>query len=231
MGVDHLSLGEYNLVKSKLNKYYNIMDSVCKKCRRFGQKLFLKGDRCFSQKCPMIRKPYAPGVHGRSRRKKGGVSDYGRQLSEKQKLRFIYNISEQQLRKYFKEGMKKKGDIRELLISALQRRLDNVVFRLGWAKSRRQARQVVSHGHILVNGRKVNIPSYQVRQGQIIKIKDKSLKKSIFKDLFANLKKHKSPDWLDLNKEKMEAKVIALPKLEDVEKNIDLGLIIDFYSR
>lgn len=207
-----------------------MIDSKCKKCRRAGQKLFLKGERCFSQKCAMIRKPYLPGFHGKSRRKRR-PSEYGRQLAEKQKLRQTYGISERQFKNYFEAIAKRKGNKEELLISKLESRLDNVVFRLGWANSRGLARQLVSHGHILVNGRKVDIPSYQVREGDVIQIKEGSKKLALFLNLKAFLKKHESPAWLSLDKKKIEGKMISQPKLEDVGKIGELSMIIEYYSR
>lgn len=206
-----------------------MIDSQCKRCRRAGQKLFLKGERCFGQKCAMIRRPYNPGVHGKSFR--GRLSEYGEQLAEKQKVRYAYGISEKQFKNYFKEIVKRKGNKEEMLVQKLERRLDNVVFRLGWACSRRLARQIVSHGHILVNGRKVNIPSYLVKEGDIIKLKEKSRKSPLFQDLKTVLKKYQTPKWLSLDMGKMEAKVKGQPKLEDLDKIGEISKIIEYYSR
>lgn len=206
-----------------------MIDSQCKKCRRAGQKLFLKGERCFGQKCAMIRKPYVPGVHGKSYRRR--ISEYGQQLAEKQKVRHTYGISEQQFKRYFKEIVRQKGNKEELLARKLENRLDNVVFRLGWARSRRLARQIVNHGHILVNGRKVDIPSYQVKKGAVIKLKERSRKLTLFKDLKAFLKKQEIPQWLSLDREKLEGKVKTQPKVEDMGKVGELNMIIEYYSR
>ncbi len=206
-----------------------MIDSQCKKCRRAGQKLFLKGERCFGQKCAMIRKPYVPGVHGKSYRRR--ISEYGQQLAEKQKVRHTYGISEQQFKRYFKEIVRQKGNKEELLARKLENRLDNVVFRLGWARSRRLARQIVSHGHILVNGRKVDIPSYQVKKGAVIKLKERSRKLTLFNDLKAFLKKQEIPQWLSLDREKLEGKVKTQPKIEDMGKVGELNMIIEYYSR
>lgn len=206
-----------------------MIDSQCKKCRRAGQKLFLKGERCFGQKCAMIRKPYIPGVHGKSYRRR--ISEYGQQLAEKQKVRHTYGISEQQFKRYFKEIVKQKGNKEELLARKLENRLDNVVFRLGWARSRRLARQIVNHGHILVNGRKVDIPSYQVKKGAVIKLKERSKKLTLFKDLKAFLKKQEIPQWLSLDREKLEGKIKTQPKVEDMGKVGELNMIIEYYSR
>lgn len=206
-----------------------MIDSKCKKCRRAGQKLFLKGERCFSQKCAMIRKPYIPGLHGKSRRK--GISEYGQQLIEKQKVRHIYGVSEGQFKNYFKKIVGQRGNKEELLVNKLESRLDNVVFRLGWAQSRNLARQIVNHGHILVNQRKVNIPSCQVKKGNIIQIKEKSKKLSLFRDLKINLKKYETPAWLSLDKQKLEGEIIDQPKVADLGKIGQIGMIIEYYSR
>jgi len=206
-----------------------IIDSKCKKCRRAGQKLFLKGERCFSQKCAMIRKPYIPGLHGKSRRR--GLSEYGQQLIEKQKVRHVYGISEGQFKNYFKEIVGQKGNKEELLANKLESRLDNVVFRLGWAQSRSLARQIVNHGHILVNQRKVDIPSYQVKKGDIIQIREKSKKLSLFRDLKITLKKYETPAWLSLDKQKLAGEIIDQPKVADLGKIGEIGMIIEYYSR
>ena len=207
-----------------------MVDPKCKKCRRAGQKLFLKGERCFSQKCAMIRKPYIPGLHGKSRRRRR-VSEYSQQLAEKQKMRRTYGISERQFKNYFKEIVTQKGNKEELLVTKLESRLDNVVFRLGWAKSRSLARQLVNHGHILVNGQKVDIPSYQVKKDDIVQIKEKSKKLSLFQDLKALLKKQEVPAWLSLDKKNIEGKMVGQPKLEDVGKIGEISMIIEYYSR
>jgi len=206
-----------------------ILDSKCKKCRRAGQKLFLKGERCFSQKCAMTRRPYPPGVHGKSFRRR--MSEYGQQLAEKQKVRYAYGVSEHQFKKYFKEIVKQKGDKEEIFIRKLEVRLDNVVFRFGWAKSRRLARQIVSHGHILVNQRKVNIPSYQVKKGDVIKIKEKSKKLALFKNMEISLKKYEVPEWLSLDKKKIEGKIKDEPKIDNLSEFGEISMIIEYYSR
>lgn len=203
-------------------------EPVCKKCRSAGQKLFLKGERCFTAKCAMVKKPYRPGIHGKMRRT---VSEYGAQLAEKQKLCRIYNIRERQFKRYFREASKEKGILGENIVRKLETRLDNVVFRLGWADSRRQARQLVNHGHFLVNGKKVNIPSYQVKPKDEIKIRPSSLKKAPFKDFATKLKKHETPKWLSLDKEKIMGKVLSLPSLEDANIPVDMHMVIEYYSR
>lgn len=200
-----------------------MIDAKCKRCRRVGQKLFLKGERCFSQKCALVRKPYIPGLHSRSRRRRG-LSEYGQQLIEKQKVRYSYGISEKQFKNYFKEIISQKGNKEELLASKLECRLDNIIFRLGWAPSRRLARQLVSHGHILVNQRKLDIPSYQVKPKDKIKIKNQKKVKTI-------LKKHELPAWLKLDKKKLEGQMSGRPQLEDLNKIGQIGMIIEYYSR
>lgn len=206
-----------------------IFNAKCKKCRRAGEKLFLKGERCFGQKCAMIKRPYAPGVHGKNRR--GRLSEYGRQLLEKQKIRYTYGLSEEQFKNYFKEIAHQKGNKEELFIQKLEKRLDNVVYRLGWAKSRSLARQIVNHGHILVNGKKTDIPSYRVAKGEVIKFKEKTTKSPLVKDLAESLKKHKVPQWLSLNVGKLEAEIKDEPKFEDFNKVGELNMVIEYYSR
>ncbi len=177
----------------------------------------------------MVRRPYAPGVHGKSRRRR--LSEFGQQLAEKQKVRYAYGVSEKQFKKYFKEIATQKGNKEELLAQRLEKRLDNVVFRLGWAKSRPLARQLVNHGHILVNDRKLNIPSYQVKKGDVIKLKEKTKKSLLFKDIKTILKKREVPQWLSLNKEKLEGRVKDEPGLDDFDKIGELSMIIEYYSR
>ncbi len=206
-----------------------MVDSKCRKCRRAGQKLFLKGDRCFSQKCAMIRKPYPPGVHGKTRRRR--ISEYGLQLIEKQKIRHAYGVSEKQFKGYFKNIIGQRGNKEDLLAQKLEKRLDNIVFRLGWAKSRKLARQIVNHGHILVNNRKVDIPSYQVKKEDIIKIKEKSKKTTLFSDLKTILKKYEVPKWLSLDKQKLEGGMKREPQLDDLDKIGEINMIIEYYSR
>ncbi len=206
-----------------------MIDAKCKKCRRAGQKLFLKGERCFTPKCSMIKKAYPPGVHGKKRRP--ALSEYGAQLAEKQKLRRIYNVSEKQLKKYFQEAAKARRVVTETLLKKLETRIDNAVFRLGLAESRTKARQIVSHGHILLNGRRVNIPSINLKKGDTIEIKKSSLKKSLFKNLETRLKKYKSPSWLSLDKKEMKATVLGSPSKEEIEVPVDLFMVVEYYSR
>lgn len=198
--------------------------------RRIGEKLFLKGERSYSQKSAMIRRPYPPGVHGRTPRR---ISEYGSQLLSKQKIRNIYRILEKQFKNYVKEALRSKGESGTVLLRKLENRLDNVVFRLGFSQARDTARQLVTHGHFLVNGKPLNIPSYQVRIGDVIKVKPSSLKNSYFSSFLPQfLKKYKVPDWLELDKEKLEGKIKRLPTLEDSGINPkDIQAIIEFYSR
>ncbi len=206
-----------------------MIDLKCKRCRRSGEKLFLKGERCFSQKCAMIRRPFIPGIHGKARRRQS--SEYGQQLAEKQKVRYAYGVSEKQIKNYFLEADKQKGNKGEHLIIKLEKRLDNVIFRLGWASSRRLARQIVGHGHILVNNKKVDIPSYRVKKNDVFQIKESSREKGQFENIKASIKKHEAPGWLSLDKEKIEGKVINEPKPDEAGQVGELGMIIEYYSR
>lgn len=223
MAAGHGSRAEYKLM---------LREPACKKCRRAGQKLFLKEERCFTAKCAMIKKPYAPGLRAKKRR--STLSEYGSQLAEKQKVKRIYGINEKQLRRYFTEALKSKGVVTDVLVDRLETRLDNIIFRLGITGSRTKARQIVSHGHILLNGRKVNIPSISVRKGDIIEINKSSTKKVLFKELEAKLKKYKMPSWLSSEiKENNEFKAVVLnvPERSEIEIPADLAMIVEFYSR
>lgn len=202
----------------------------CKICRREGKKLFLKGDRCNTPKCAMIKRDYPPGAHGQSVRRRR-ISEYAIQLREKQKLRRIYGLSEKQFKKYYTQASQKRGLTSELFIKLLETRLDNVVYRLGLASSRRQARGFVNHGHFLVNSKPVNIPSYRLKVGDNIACKQKFLKSSNFAALKAKLKGHKLLSWLAFDLKKMEGKIKSLPSKEELETGIDLSMITEFYSR
>lgn len=209
-----------------------MINSKCKICRRLGVKLFLKGEKCFSPKCPMVRKSYPPGKKGKKRAR--ALSEYGKELREKQKLRNWYNLAERQFKNYVKEVLEKRGgseDTATLLIRKLEKRLDNVVFRLGLAVSRLQARQMIVHGHFIVNGKVVNTPGYLVKKGDKITISQKSGKKTLFQNLPSLLKKHKSPSWLELNGEKIEGKVVGEPSLEEAAPPVEISAIFEFYSR
>ena len=183
-------------------------------------------------KCAMVKKSYPPGQKGKRRFR--GLSEYGRELREKQRLKNWYNLREKQLKKYVVETLAKRGkveDLTELLIKKLERRFDNVVFRLGLAESRSQARQMVSHGHFLVNGKKVDIPSFQVKKGDKIGVAPSSLKKEIFKKVAVRLKKHQPPSWLKVNPEKITAEVVGEPNIEEAQPPAEISLIFEFYSK
>lgn len=207
-------------------------DSKCKICRRAGVKLFLKGERCSSVKCALMRKPYVPGPKAKRRFK--AVSDYGKELREKQKLRACYNLRENQFKNYVKSVLGARGKVEDaatLLIEILESRLDNVIFRMGFTASREAARQMVSHRHILVNGKKVNIPSFKTKEGDVIKINPASLNKNIFKNLATTIKKYKAPSWLSLDAEKMEAKIVGKPNLEEALPPAEVALVFEYYSK
>ena len=197
-----------------------------KKERALGTKLFLKAERCSSPKCALTRRPYRPGMHGKSRKV---LSEYGRQLLEKQKIKISYGLNERQIRTIFQKALKKPAAIKDFIIRELETRLDNVVFKLGLASSRRIARQIVSHGHILVDGRKVSTPSFKVGVGDLISIRPQSKNLSNFKDLSNILKNYQPPAWLTLDKEKMEGKVLVFP--QEVDGVFDISLVTDYYSR
>ena len=202
-------------------------EAVCRLCRREGMKLYLKGDRCYSDKCGVTRRPQAPGQQGTGRRK---LSEYGLQLREKQKARRIYGVLEKQFANYFVKAEKMKGITGENLLQLLERRLDNVVYRLGFAQSRPQARQLVRHGHITVNGRKVNIPSFLVDLDDIVAVKAKSASEvEHFKLLKEGTGRTVAP-WLEVNYEALEAKVVSLPSREDIDVEIQEHLIVEYYS-
>lgn len=209
------------------------MDKKCKICRALGQKLFLKGDKCFSQKCPMLKRPYPPGLIGK-RRKIGGKSEFGKQLSEKQKLKKIYGLRERQFKKYVNEIIKKRGKIKDdslELIKKLESRLDNVIFRLGLAKSRKMARQLVLHKFFLVNNKPVNIPSYNVKVGDEISLKESKKNKKIIKEILFTLEKKEFPSWVKFDKKKITAKIIKEPSIDISQIPVEIPLIFEFYSR
>ena len=203
--------------------------SVCRQCRREGEKLFLKGDRCYSPKCAVDRKPYGPGQHGQGRPKK--PTEYGLQLREKQTAKRIYGGMEKQIRNYFEKAERQSGITGENLLILLERRLDNVVYRLGLAASRKEARQLISHGHFTVNGKKVNIPSFLVKPGQEIEVRARSKESPKFKDIQAQAAYKTPPEWLELDVENMRGRVQAYPKRENIEATIAEHLIVELYSR
>ncbi len=203
-------------------------DSLCRLCRREGEKLFLKGDRCFTDKCAFERRKYAPGQHGSGRSK---ISDYGLQLREKQKVKRIYGVLERQFRKYFAEAQKRKGVTGELLLQFLEMRLDNIVYRLGFASNRRQARQLVNHGHILVNGRKVNIPSYRVRVGEQIEVREASRSIPFVQESIAKIENRGLAEWLELDPDNFRGKVVSMPSREQIPLTVKENLIVELYSK
>ena len=202
--------------------------AVCRLCRREGRKLFLKGDRCYSDKCSVARRAYAPGQHGQGRKK---VSEYGLQLRAKQSTRRYYGVLEGQFRHYYELAEKRQGKTGEALLSILESRLDNVVYRLGFASSRAEARQLVVHGHFKVNGRRVNIPSYLTKIGEVISISDKSKSSEKFKAILEANASRPVPKWLELNRDTQEAKVVAIPQREDIDLDVEETLIVELYSK
>ena len=202
---------------------------VCRLCRREGVKLYLKGERCYSPKCAMERRPYPPGQHGQKRARR--PSDYAVRLREKQKLRRIYGISERQFRNLFEVASKNKVVTGSVFLGLLESRLDNVVYRLGFAVSRRQARQLVRHGHITVNGRRVDLPSYRVRPGDEIAVAEKSRNLELIRQNLEAMKGRKVGPWLSLDVEGMKGKFLRLPDREDLALPVNEQLVIEFYSR
>ncbi len=206
------------------------LDRQCSQCRRAKEKLFLKGDKCLGPKCPMLKRPYAPGQHGSS--KKGGpkkLSDYGKQLKEKQEAKRSYGMRERQFANYVAEASAKIGDSGKILLQFLESRLDNVVYRMGLAKSRALARQLTNHGHITVNGKKVDIPSYRVRVGEVIALSPKAMKKKSFETISEILGKVEAPIWLGLEPKTASAKILNTPTVESTP--FSTKAIIEFYSR
>ena len=201
-------------------------DANCKLCRREGQKLFLKGERCYSTKCALERRNYAPGQHGQARKKQ---SEDATQLREKQKAKRFYGVPEVQFRNLFDKAAQRQGKTGDNLLIMLETRLDNVVFRLGFAASRKEARQLVTHGHFTVNGKKANIPSMEVKAGDVIKVKERSQSSPKFKEI-----KEMSitvPSWMSVDVDKLEGKVVALPRREEIDTPIAEHLIVELYSK
>ena len=199
----------------------------CRQCRREGMKLFLKGDRCYTDKCAIVKRNYATGQHGQGRKK---VSNYGLQLREKQKVKRIYGVLETQFRNLYEPAEKMAGITGENLLSLLERRLDNVVYRMGLASSRKEARQLVGHGHFLLNGRKADIASITVKPGDVITVKERSKTSAKFKGL-VEVNSRIAPKWLEANLEEMTVKVVAMPSREDIDLEIAEHLIIELYSK
>ncbi|MFA5096457.1 MAG: 30S ribosomal protein S4 [Candidatus Omnitrophota bacterium] len=207
------------------------IDAVCKLCRRQGEKLFLKGTRCTTEKCGVSKRAYAPGQHGQGGKRRSKLSNYGLQLKEKQKVKRMYGVLEKQFRRYFQVASKSKGVTGKVLLQLLERRLDNVVFRMGLGLSRAQARQVVRHNFIIVNSRRVNIPSFLVSAGDLVqaKAKDKALAK--LKDNLEAAKERTVPVWLEFKPAELSAKVLRLPAKEDIGHTIQEQLIVELYSK
>ncbi len=203
--------------------------AVCRLCRREGMKLFLKGTRCFSDKCAIEKRNFAPGQHGRDRKAK--IVGYGLQLREKQKAKRIYFALEGQFRSYYEKATNSQGNTGAILLQQLERRLDNVAFRLGYASSRRQARQIVRHGHLEVNGRKVNIPSFQVSVGDEIRIRPSASKFQIIETAREFASHQPTPVWLQINAAELSGKIMALPRREDIQLPVNEQLIVELYSK
>ncbi|MCL4425816.1 MAG: 30S ribosomal protein S4 [Firmicutes bacterium] len=201
---------------------------VCRLCRREGIKLFLKGERCYTKKCPVDRRSYAPGQHGQTKKK---ISEYGLQLREKQRARRFYGILEAQFRRYFAEAERARGITGEALLGLLERRLDNVVFRMGLGASRAQARQLVRHGHFAVNGRRVSIPSFSVKEGDVITVTEKSRGLDQIKVMAEAARGRVVPGWLEMDLENLRARVTHLPRREEIDVPLQEHLIIELYSR
>ncbi|MEK7636194.1 MAG: 30S ribosomal protein S4 [Patescibacteria group bacterium] len=208
-------------------------DPKCKICRRAGEKLFLKGERCFTPKCAMIRHPSTPGIHGGARKgKRRTVSEFGIELREKQKIRFLYGLTEGQFERYVEEARKKKNSVvTDAIVSFLETRLDSVVFRAGFAVSRSYARHCVSYGHICVNGKLASSPGYRVKKGFSISIYPKSEASPLFKDYGERIKKYDPPTWISLDKDRRVATIIAEPTVENTQFTYDLQKVIQFYSK
>ena len=203
-------------------------DAKCRLCRREGGKLFLKGDKCYKTSCPFEKRPVAPGQHGADRKK---VSEYGLQLREKQKTKRIYGVLEKQFREYYDKADKMKGITGENMLSLLERRLDNVVYRMGIAVSRAQARQLVTHAHFTVNGRPVDIASYEIKVGDVVAVKETKKDAPYFVSIKGTAKSGKMPKWLDFDTEKLEGKILALPTREDIDSQINEQMIVELYSK
>ncbi|MBI4272279.1 30S ribosomal protein S4 [Candidatus Uhrbacteria bacterium] len=206
------------------------LDAKCRICRRAGTKLFLRGERCFTPKCAIVRRNYPPGVQG-AKKARPRLTTFGIQLRDKQKCRQLYRISETQMENYFSKALSQKGDTGVLMQQLLEERLDNTVYRLGWARSRDEARQIVGHGFIRVNNKKVSIPSYQVKVGDSISLTQGSEQNKHFTDLIPALEQQKLPSWLTASKGVFEGKIVGVPQGDDLLSPFDMKLIVEFYSR
>ncbi len=205
------------------------LDSSCRLCRRERTKLFLKGTKCFTEKCPVERRGYPPGQHGQSRRQK--TSEYGVQLREKQKIRRMYGLMEEQFHQYFEKALSQPGRTGENLVKLLERRLDNVVYRMGFAPSRKAARQLVNHGHLLVNNQVVTIPSYLIKPGEVVQIREKSKKLDVFHSSMKRMKDTMLPTWVSLDKATMSGTFLSIPERNDIPLNANEQLVVELYSK
>lgn len=205
------------------------IEANCRLCRREKQKLFLKGTKCFMEKCPLERRAYPPGQHGQTRRQK--ISEYGIQLREKQKVRRMYGLNEEQFRNYFQKALKQTGRTGEILVKMLERRLDNVVYRLGFAPSRKAARQLINHRHLMVNNRVVDIPSYLVKPGDVIQVREKSKKLEIIHNSMKRMKDTTMLPWLSLDKAAMSGVFLNIPERSEIPLNANEQLIVELYSK
>ncbi|UCE04077.1 MAG: 30S ribosomal protein S4 [Candidatus Latescibacterota bacterium] len=207
------------------------VDAVCKMCRREGIKLFLKGDRCYTEKCAIDRRAYPPGEHGQARRRPRKMSEYGMQLREKQKLRRVYGVLERQFRHYFARANRMEGITGERLLQLLERRLDNVVYRMGFAPSRPAARQLIRHGHIRVRGRKVNIPSFRVKPGDVITVREKSRQLPVVQDALKGAEMRPKAPYVEVDRAKLEGTFLTLPSRVDIPMPVEEQLIVELYSK
>jgi small subunit ribosomal protein S4 len=202
---------------------------VCRLCRREGMKLFLKGERCYTEKCAIEKRNFPPGMHTKARRAK--LLGYGLQLREKQKVKRIYGVLENQFRRYFEAADRQRGITGETLLQLLERRMDNAIYRLGFATSRAQARQLVRHGHFLVNGRKVDIPSYQLRAGDVVTVRESSQKNPAILHALEEVKSRQVPDWLSLDAAAVTGRILSLPTREQINLPVQEQLIVELYSK
>lgn len=209
----------------KLARY---REALCRICRREGDKLFLKGDRCYTEKCAFERRKYPPGQHGQGYRK---LSDYGVQLREKQKIRKMYGLLERQFRRYFSEAAKKRGITGEVLLQFIERRLDSIVFRMGFAPNRRKARQLIGHGHILVNEKQVSVPSYLVREGDIVEVRESSRDIPEIVDSLSKSEHRGIPGWVEVDSANFKGRVLHIPSLDEMQLPVQEQLVVELYSK
>ena len=212
--------GGYNMAR--------YIGAVCRICRREGEKLFIKGDRCYTEKCAIERRKYPPGQHGQGFKK---LSDYGVQLREKQKVRKMYGLLEKQFRRYFYDADRAKGITGEVLLQLIERRLDTIVFRMGFAPNRRRARQLIGHGHILVNGKKVNLPSYSIKQGDLVEVKQASRDMAEIVDSLSKSEHRGLPGWVEVESANFQGKVLHIPSRDEIQLPVQEQLIVELYSK